>query len=76
MKSDYEDETVEDYEARPPGRSAVARPARVRRHKRERWRRIAEGSQPAVISRDGYAFSPHSRERENSRRLMQQERRQ
>ncbi len=66
MKTEY-DETVEDYEARPPMRRGPTR-ARVLR---ERWRRIAEGSLFCVMSRDGYAYSQHSHERENARRLRQ-----
>jgi hypothetical protein len=75
MKSDYDTETLEDYEARPRGRTASAiRHARLHNeHKRERWRRVADGSQPAVISRDSYAYCPHSRERENARRLRQRQ---
>ncbi len=73
MKSEYDDETIEDYEARPLGRSATEKSAARLHggHVRERWRRIAEGSLPAVFSRDGYAHCLHSRERENARRLRQ-----
>jgi hypothetical protein len=39
-----------------------------------RTRRIAEQSQPCVLSRDGYAYAQHSHERENARRLRQTER--
>ena len=59
------DEAIE--EARPAPRQAGPRPRRPR----ERWRRIAEQSQPCVLSHGGYSYTQHSHDRENARRRRQ-----
>ncbi len=59
------DEEIE--EGRPAPRQAGPRPRRPH----ERWRRIAEQSQPCVLSRGGYSYTQHSHDRENARRLRQ-----
>ncbi len=66
MKPEYDDESLDDLEARPLGRSrgAAARPHRPR----ERWRRISEGSLVPVISHEGHSYTQHSHDRENARR--------